>query len=118
MKKHILGHVILGLAAIAAFSAAVMLLWNWLIPSVFGLSEINLWQALGLFLLARIFFGGGVFGKHWQHRIGYDSCYNRRFRKEFMKMSKEEKREFIRRKLCEHHFNHDFSQQNESVKHE
>jgi len=34
----------------------LMLLWNWLIPTIFGLPEITLWQALGLNLLSTILF--------------------------------------------------------------
>jgi len=29
----------------------VMLLWNWLMPEIFGLVEIGFWQALGLCFL-------------------------------------------------------------------
>jgi hypothetical protein len=34
----------------------LMLLWNWLMPIIFGLSEISFWQAVGLNLLASILF--------------------------------------------------------------
>ncbi len=34
----------------------VMLLWNWLMPQLFGLSEITFWQAIGLNLLCTILF--------------------------------------------------------------
>jgi len=40
----------------------VRLLWNGLLPSIFGWREITFWQALGLLLLCRILFGG--FGRH------------------------------------------------------
>jgi hypothetical protein len=33
-------------------------LWNWLLPTLFGLPAITFWQALGLLVLARILFGG------------------------------------------------------------
>jgi hypothetical protein len=36
----------------------VMHLWNWLLPTLFGVRTINLWQALGLLVLSRILFGG------------------------------------------------------------
>ena len=36
----------------------VMLLWNWLAPTLFGLRLITFWQALGLLALCRILFGG------------------------------------------------------------
>ena len=34
----------------------VMLLWNWLMPELFGLSEITFWQAIGLNILCTILF--------------------------------------------------------------
>ena len=34
----------------------LMLLWNWLMPIIFGLPEISFWQAVGLNLLASILF--------------------------------------------------------------
>ncbi len=34
----------------------VMLLWNWLMPEIFGLSEITFWQAIGLNVLCTILF--------------------------------------------------------------
>ena len=55
--------MIMGIAVFALFTTAIMLLWNALIPSIFGLATINFWQALGLFVLSRILFGGfGPFG--------------------------------------------------------
>ncbi len=42
----------------AGFGQAVLQLWNWLMPSVFGLHPITYWQAVGLLGLSWIFFGG------------------------------------------------------------
>lgn len=36
----------------------VMGLWNNLMPAIFALKTITFWQAVGLFLLGRFFFGG------------------------------------------------------------
>ena len=47
-----------GILGIAVFGTAVMELWNWLMPSLFGWHAIGFWQALGLLILSRIFFGG------------------------------------------------------------
>ena len=47
--------MLIGLTAIVA---AIMLLWNYLIPSIIGWTTINYWQALGLFVLTRLLFGG------------------------------------------------------------
>ena len=41
----------------------VRLLWNWLMPPIFGWREVTFWQALGLLALCRIMFGG-----HGYHR--------------------------------------------------
>lgn len=43
---------------LALGSLVFMLLWNALIPAIFGLKVIGYWQALGLLILARILFGG------------------------------------------------------------
>lgn len=50
------------------FGYLVMLLWNWLMPAVFGAREVTYWQAAGLILLARLLVGtssggGGRRGK-------------------------------------------------------
>jgi hypothetical protein len=44
----------------------VRLLWNWLLPPLFGFPTITFWQALGLLALCRILFGGFSSGR----RIG------------------------------------------------
>jgi hypothetical protein len=50
--------VLIGLLAIVIvlLGYPVMLLWNWLIPEIFGLSEITFWQAIGLNVLCTILF--------------------------------------------------------------
>jgi hypothetical protein len=45
-------------AMFAAFSLAVMLLWNALLPNLLGAADINYLQAAGLLALCRILFGG------------------------------------------------------------
>ena len=51
----------------------VMGLWNWLMPSLFGLKLITYWQAVGLLILSKILFGGfrgrPGFGGHWRGRM-------------------------------------------------
>ena len=36
----------------------VMFLWNAILPDVIGVSTISYWQALGIFVLSKILFGG------------------------------------------------------------
>lgn len=63
---------VMGVLGIAAVTAVVMLLWNALLPELFsGVSRISYWQALGVLLLSRILFGGGLrggFHSHWRAR--------------------------------------------------
>ena len=65
MKTRGLKFILMVLLAAAGFSAITMLLWNALLPCIFGIASINFWQALGLLALSRILFGGmgaGVMG--------------------------------------------------------
>jgi hypothetical protein len=63
----------LALLAVAVFGLVVMWLWNWLMPALFALPRIGLWQALGLLILSKILFGGfhghGGPRRHWRHRM-------------------------------------------------
>jgi len=49
--------IVFGTAAVAALGFILAGLWNALMPAIFGLPAIGFWQALGLFLLARLLFG-------------------------------------------------------------
>ncbi|MEI7558227.1 MAG: hypothetical protein WCJ45_05450 [bacterium] len=42
----------------------MMLLWNWLMPTIFGLPIITFWQALGLYLLAGSLFQSRYTARH------------------------------------------------------
>jgi len=44
-----------GLTAVL-FVLPTLLLWNWLMPTIFELPYINFWQALGIILLSGILF--------------------------------------------------------------
>ena len=52
----------LAIVAIVVFIAiggeVVRLLWNWLLPPLFGWRQITFWQGVGLLALCRILFGG------------------------------------------------------------
>lgn len=56
-------------AGIFIFGSLVMLLWNALLPAVFGFKVITFWQALGILVLSKILFGGfsGGRGHHRCH---------------------------------------------------
>lgn len=46
---------IIGLVALI-LGLPVMLLWNWLMPTIFGLPIITFWQAIGINFLSAILF--------------------------------------------------------------
>lgn len=55
----VLGGIILAGLMAFLFGWIIMLLWNWLIPEIFGLGTITYWQGYGIFFLAKILFGFG-----------------------------------------------------------
>jgi hypothetical protein len=65
--------VLLVVIACAVFGFIVMSLWNWLMPALFGWHPIGFWQALGIFVLSKILFGGfrggWGHGRHWRRRM-------------------------------------------------
>jgi hypothetical protein len=50
----VLGGIVFIILIIAGLP--LMLLWNWLMPTIFGLPEITFWQAVGLNMLSGILF--------------------------------------------------------------
>lgn len=71
VKRGVAKWVAIGVAAIAGATVfvvlggkVVQLLWNWLLPPLFGFPMVSFWQALGLLVLSRILFGGLGRGGH------------------------------------------------------
>src|SRR5579864_876955 len=71
----------------------IMALWNNILAAIFTIPLINFWQALGLFLLSRILFGGFPGRPGWAGRR-----HNRRemaeMRNKWFNMSPEERQHF------------------------
>ena len=77
----------LAIVAMTAFAflggEIVKLLWNWLLPPLFGWRLITFWQALGVLVLCRILFGriggrgygGGGMRRRMQERME-ERCAN------------------------------------------
>jgi hypothetical protein len=57
--------VVLAVLFAFVFGLVVKILWNALMPVLFGLSKITYWQAVGLVILAKLLFG--AFGHHPDH---------------------------------------------------
>ncbi len=53
----IIGFILLGIIVVVGLGFVIMLLWNWLMPMIFGLIKITYWQGLGLLALSSILFG-------------------------------------------------------------
>jgi hypothetical protein len=91
--------ILIMLASAAVFGAAVMLLWNALLPQLFpAFPQISYLQAVGLLVLTRLLFGG-IGG--WNHggrkalRDGHMFQHGNKLREKWMNMSEEERKEFI-----------------------
>jgi hypothetical protein len=96
-----LAGIVIMLATLAIFGIGVMLLWNALLPAIFGLPALNYWQAAGLLLLSWILFGGldgRLFMPHgWQGRDGRLFHHGNPLREKWMSMTDEERKAFIKK---------------------
>lgn len=61
MFNFIFGTVILFVVTLILIILITQMVWNIVIPNVFGLKQITFSQTLGLLILAHIFFGGHVY---------------------------------------------------------
>lgn len=75
----VIGGIALAILLAFIFGYFVMLLWNWLMPALFGLPVINFWMAFGIIILSRLIFGGFGHG-HPQKRNHHDRYYGSKFR--------------------------------------
>ena len=91
IKKRFFLFPLFFLAGLFAVSAVVMLLWNAIIPTISGITPLSYWQAMGLFVLCRILFGGFKFSRH---RNAHRHFAHHGFKDKFMDMNDEEKQQF------------------------
>jgi hypothetical protein len=86
--------ILFGIAAVLLAFLVVMLLWNELMPAIFGLPYITYLQAAGLMILLKLLLGG-------HGRWGHGHWKNHRMKEKWSHMSPED-----RKKFCEgRHFN-------------
>lgn len=88
---------VFGVLGVTVAGLVVTALWNWLVPAIFGWHTINFGQALGLFVLARILFGGFRGG-------GPRMKWRERMMERWVQMSPEEREKFVQgmRGRCGH----------------
>ncbi len=75
-----------GVLFVAVGGEIVKLLWNGLLPPLFGWREVTFWQALGILVLCRILFGG--------HGMRPRPGIRRRMAERWERMSPEERERF------------------------
>ncbi|PJJ84141.1 hypothetical protein [Mucilaginibacter auburnensis] len=95
---------------LSLISYAVMLLWNWLIPGIFGYSIITFWQAMGLFILSKLLFGFGRGGGRCGPFGGGGAPWMKRKMEEKLRNMTPEERERFKQKMQERCGNHPFAQ--------
>ncbi len=92
MKRHWVGRgltiALLAVLFFIVFGYVVMLLWNWLMPALFGWHLIGFWQAIGILVLSKILFGG-FHGRHGGH-----NSRRRRMMERWDRMTPEEREKF------------------------
>jgi hypothetical protein len=80
----------IGMAAFVIW--VLMLLWNWLMPDIFGLRLITFWESAGLLVMAKILFGGFHAGRKGCHKSGHhNGGWKQKFKKKWSSMSEEDK---------------------------
>lgn len=98
LQKHLVFVPLCFAVFAGALGGIAMLLWNWLIPVIFGLPTISFWQAVGLLALCRILFGGLGSGHHHHGHHGHGcACHtdNNRLRERWENMTPEERQRIV-----------------------
>lgn len=98
--KWILKWVLAGIVFLLLLGTITMLLWNWLVPSLFNGPQLNFLQALGLLLLTKILFSAWGRGRC---RNGAGPSWKHRYYEKFSSMTAEERERFksrMREKWC------------------
>jgi len=54
------GAILFTVIVCVVIALPTMWLWNWLMPTIFGLIKINFWQALGINLISALLIKGGA----------------------------------------------------------
>ncbi|HTX99453.1 MAG TPA: hypothetical protein VMG09_05500 [Bacteroidota bacterium] len=93
-RRHRIAFIVFGgLVAIFGFSAIVMILWNLVIPQVFGITQVSYWQAMGLFVLAHVLVKSGR-PYHYLHGLKHER-WRKMMDDQICRMSPEQRKEFF-----------------------
>jgi predicted tellurium resistance membrane protein TerC len=86
----VIKYVFIGILAAVAFGAVLMLLWNWLVPDIFGGPQLTLLQAIGLLVLSKLLFGG-LGNRSSSHK---KEMWKKHYESKLSKMNSEEREKF------------------------
>lgn len=94
-QKFFFKYVVWGAIALLFFALVTMLLWNWLIPSIFNGPALTYFQALGLLLLTKLLLWG--FGKPGNYGPYTNQFFKEKFYEKFSHMTPEQREAFKQR---------------------
>jgi hypothetical protein len=89
----VIGSIALFVLFILFFGFVAQMLWNGLLPDIFGLPNISFLQACGLLLLAKLFFGFGTGNFNQKTKQGQKNAAEDQYKKEFARWLAEKKQE-------------------------
>jgi hypothetical protein len=92
-KSSISRTIILYCVMFALVAGALMLVWNSVMPGLFGNPELDYWHSMGLLLISRILFGGEGF----YFKRKFDQCFSSQWKERLDSMSPDE-REILKKK--------------------
>lgn len=96
LQKHLVFVPLFVVVMTALIGVLVMWLWNWLMPSLFGLPMLTFWQAVGLLVLCRLLVGNiGLGGHHHGHGHGCGEGGHNKLRERWERMSPQKRQEII-----------------------
>lgn len=104
LQKHLVFIPLFLVAAVAVLGGCIMWLWNWLMPTIFGLPTLTIWQAMGLLLLCRLLFGNiGFGGGHHHAHHSHGDCHGNqnKLRERWANMTAEERQQLIDKHICD-----------------
>ncbi len=87
----IIGFCFLAVGFAALLAYVVMLLWNGVLAQVVAVSTISFYQAIGLLVLSKIFFGGFPSGKNHCNQCGGGGHWKNELKEKWHTMSPEER---------------------------
>ncbi|HXS37155.1 MAG TPA: hypothetical protein VN721_10675 [Flavipsychrobacter sp.] len=88
--------ILIATAGLFAFSGAVMLLWNGILPAIIHVGAITFWQAMGILVLSKLLFSGFRGRRHFGHHHWRAHMWNK-----WHNMTPEQRAEF-KGKMCGH----------------